>query len=140
MTSGRFFVAGTTAIFRTRHRPCERGSRCHSREKRKSNRLDLCYGQPRRPGYVVYDAVLGHFLSRQSTPRRLASLQRRPDAKSLYSSFLIHSCGSAVPNHSSFSHAFDPPQWPNKKSAPARGGGRDALEAPPAKRPGEFAS
>jgi len=81
MTSGRFFVAGTTAIFRTRHRPCERGSRCHSREKRKSNRLDLYCGQPRRLGYAVRDAILGHFLSRQSTPKRLASLQRRPDAR-----------------------------------------------------------
>src|SRR6266446_9789006 len=140
MTSGRFFVAGTTAIFRTRHRPCERGSRRHSREKRKSNRLDLYCGQPRRLGYAVRDAILGHFLSRQSTPKRLASLQRRPDAKSFYSSFLIQSCGSVVPIHYSFSHAFDPLQYPNKKSAPARGGGWSALETPPAKRPGEFAS
>lgn len=62
-------AAGTTAILRTRHRPCERRSRYDSQEKRKSNRLDLCYGQPRRPEYVVYDAVSGHFLSRQSTPR-----------------------------------------------------------------------
>ena len=99
MTSGRFFVAGTTAIFRTRHRPCERGSRCHSREKRKWNRLDLYCGQPRRLGYAVRDAILGHFLSRQSTSKRLASLQRRPDAKSFYSSFLIQSCGSVVPPH-----------------------------------------
>jgi hypothetical protein len=59
---------------------------------------------------------LGHFLSRQSTPKRLASLQRRPDAKSFYSSFLIQSCGSVVPTHSSFSHAFDPPLRPNKKA------------------------
>jgi len=74
------------------------------------------------------------------TKKRLASLQRRPDAKSFYSSFLIQSCGSVVPIHYSFSHAFDPLQYPNKKSAPARGGGWSALETPPAKRPGEFAS
>jgi hypothetical protein len=43
------------------------------------------------------------------TPKRLASLQRRPDGKSFYSSFLIQSCGSVVPIHNSFSHAFDPP-------------------------------
>lgn len=43
------------------------------------------------------------------TPKRLASLQRRPDGKSFYSSFLIQSCGSVVPIHYSFSHAFDPP-------------------------------
>jgi hypothetical protein len=64
MTSGRFFLAGTTAIFRTHHRPSEHESRCDSREKHKSNRLDLYCGQPRRLGYVVRDAVLGHFLSR----------------------------------------------------------------------------
>jgi len=62
MTSGRFFLAGTTAIFRTHHRRCERRSRCGNREKRQSN--DPYCGQPRRPGYVVRDAVLGHFLSR----------------------------------------------------------------------------
>jgi hypothetical protein len=71
MTSGRFLAAGTTAIFRTRHEPCERSSRCDSQKKRKSNRLDLCYGQPGRLGYVVHDAVLGHFLSRQSTPKEI---------------------------------------------------------------------
>jgi hypothetical protein len=64
MTSGRFFLAATIAIFRTHHRPCERRSRCENCEKRQSNRLDLHCGQPRRPGYVVRDAVFGHFLSR----------------------------------------------------------------------------
>ena len=67
MTSGRFFLAGTTAIFRTHHRRCERRSRCGNREKRQSN--DPYCGQPRRPGYVVRDAVLGHFLSRHRHQR-----------------------------------------------------------------------
>ena len=53
--------------------------------------------------------------------RRLASLQRRPDVKSLYSSFLIHSCGSVVPVYSSFSvHSI---RRNDQKSAPARGDG-----------------
>jgi hypothetical protein len=63
MTSGRFFAAEPTALFRTRHRPCERGSRYDSRDKRKSNRLNLYYGQPGRLAYVVRDAVFGHSLS-----------------------------------------------------------------------------
>jgi hypothetical protein len=46
-------------------------------------------------------------------PRRLASLQRRPDAKSLYSRLLIQSCGSVVPIRYSFSHELDPPLSPN---------------------------
>jgi len=41
--------------------------------------------------------------------------------------------------HTSFSDAIDPPLWLTK-SVPARDGGWDALEAPPAERPGEFAS
>jgi hypothetical protein len=69
----------------------------------------------------------------------LALLQRRPDAKSFYSS----------PSHSIVWKRCTDPLFiqpcirstaMTKKSAPARGGGWDALEAPPAKRPGEFAS
>jgi len=41
--------------------------------------------------------------------------------------------------HTSSAIAFDPPLWLTKKR-PAGGGGWDALEAPPAERPGEFAS
>ena len=137
MTSGRFLLAGTTAMFRTHCRRCERRSRCGNREEHQSN--DPYCGQPGRPGRVVRDAILGHFLSRHRAKEIGVAAEETRCEIALFQtahSIMWERCTDPLLIQPCIRSAAM-----NKlKSAPARGGGWDALEAPPAKRPGEFAS